>query len=66
MSLRSSMSVLAARSILLQSLALVYCTHALLEATNLAVVLFVAAAALHMLSCVSRSLYLANLWVELV
>ena len=45
---------------------MIYCTHAMLETTNIAVVLFIATSALHMVSVVARSLYTANLYIELV
>ena len=51
---------------LVQSLSMIYCTHAMLETTNISVVLFITTSAMHMLTVVTRSLYTANLYVELV
>ncbi len=53
-------------SMLTTSLAMVYCAHAMLEVCNVAVVLFMTTAAMHMVTVYSRSLYTANLYIELV
>nr|QHQ98656.1 cytochrome c oxidase subunit 2 [Diplonema japonicum] len=51
---------------LLHNLAMIYSTHAMLEATNLAIVVFIASGAMHVLCILSRALYTMNLYVELV
>nr|QHQ98639.1 cytochrome c oxidase subunit 2 [Lacrimia lanifica] len=51
---------------LLQGLAVLYCTHSLLECMNIGVVLLVSILALHAMVVCSRALYGSNLYVELV
>ena len=51
---------------LLQSLAILYSTHVLLECLNLGVVVLVSLLAIHGMVVSSRALYTSNLYVELV
>ena len=53
-------------AMIMHSMSMIYCTHSMLESTNLAIVIFLATSALHMLTVLTKSLYTANLYVELV
>ena len=47
-------------------MSMIYSTHAMLEASNVAVVVFIASCAMHSLCLSSRALFTLNLYVELV
>ena len=54
------------RYMLVQTLAVLYSTHVLLECLNLGVVVLVSLLAIHSVVVSSRALYGTNLYVELV
>ena len=54
------------KSMLAQSISMLYSTHVLLESMNLGVVLMVSTMALHALAVSCRALYGSNLYLELV
>nr|ADP88934.1 cytochrome c oxidase subunit 2 [Diplonema papillatum]APQ44783.1 cytochrome c oxidase subunit 2 [Diplonema papillatum] len=52
--------------VLLHGLAVLYTTHVALEVLNVAIVVFIAGAAMHSATVSSRNLYTSNLYLELV